>query len=72
MESGTESNENEVATPDNSMGNKVSTVFNNVIQSKLVLLKLKLFKFFVSCYMLFSIVECSYSVNLKTIKVLHM
>ena len=39
MENGTESNENEVASPDNSMGNKVSTVFNNVIQSKLVLFK---------------------------------
>ena len=45
MESGTESNENEVATPDNSMGNKVSTVFNNVIQSKLVYLSLNYLNF---------------------------
>ena len=71
MENGTESNENEVATPDNSMGSKVSTVFNNVIQSKLVLLKPKLFKLFVSYYILCTLVECSYSFNVKTIKVLH-
>ena len=53
MENGTESNENEVPTPDDSMGSKVSTVFNNVIQSKLVYLSLNYlnFLYLVICYL---------------------